>query len=171
MTLLGSSGAIALGLPYGYIPIYGALGPAEAEFYDLVLLREECPCTEGYRSYSVFPGNGGSPRKGLIARLGAGILCVDALAVTPNLRSVCRARLRDRRPPRLRISHILEVWNPSRHTASYWRFHPVRCSAWSSPWFSQPTVSAWLNPQRILLRDSRHNCTGVGSELDNSPKR
>ncbi len=47
LTLLGSSGAIALGLPYGYIPIYGALGPAEAEFYDLVLLREECPCTRG----------------------------------------------------------------------------------------------------------------------------
>lgn len=38
LILLGSLGAIALGLPYVYISIYRALGPAEAEFYDLVLL-------------------------------------------------------------------------------------------------------------------------------------
>lgn len=38
LILLGSLGAIALGLPYVYISIYRTLGPAEAEFYDAVLL-------------------------------------------------------------------------------------------------------------------------------------
>jgi len=38
LMLAGSLGAIALGLPYIYISIYRALGPAEAEFYVFVLL-------------------------------------------------------------------------------------------------------------------------------------
>jgi hypothetical protein len=38
LMLVGSLGAIALGLPYVHISSYRALGPGEVEFYDLVLL-------------------------------------------------------------------------------------------------------------------------------------